>query len=318
MPVQQKPRQQPPPRSGREVYRSGQGSGRTQALPRRTQSKRRRKAAKRRRRMRIFRRFLLAAVLLILAGAVIFHFFPPSAQDGQGNETPNFSLGAMLKPQKLVIAIDPGHGGADPGTAGNGIYEYEVTWRTASALAELLEKDGRFTPFLTITEEESQNRTTPRVEPGERTRRANEAGAVLFFSIHANSDADAASSGFECYPIPPGRSNYEKSLALGELVAQGFGEAGARLRGESGVRYIYFDAYDNRIVCESSDAVVRTDPTFKILESASCPAILCEQCFLTNASDAANFASEEGSRAAARIYYEAICAWWETQDTAAE
>ncbi len=52
-----------------------------------------------------------------------------------------------------VIAIDPGHGGTDPGSEGSGLWEYEMTWQVANELVNLLEQDGRYAPVLTITEE---------------------------------------------------------------------------------------------------------------------------------------------------------------------
>ena len=45
----------------------------------------------------------------------------------------------------------------------------------------------------------------------------------------------------------------------------------------------------------------------------NCPAVLAEQCFVTNEADAARFGSEEGCKKAARIYYEAICEYFGTQ-----
>lgn len=169
--------------------------------------------------------------------------------------------------------------------------------------------------MLTLTEEESQNSDSPRVEPAERARRANEAGAVLFFSIHGNSDASGTASGFECYPIPPGHSSHDASLSLARLVAQGFADAGSSLRGEDGVRYIYFDPYDNRQVYESSDTSVHADPTFRVLEDSACPAVLAEQCFLTDSWGASRFAGSSGCQTAAQIYYQAICSWWESQQS---
>ena len=125
-----------------------------------------------------------------------------------------------------VIAIDPGHGGTDPGSEGNGLWEYEMTWQVANELVNLLEQDGRYAPVLTITEEESQNSDMPRVEPAERAQRANDAGAVLLFSIHGNSDPSGTASGFECYAIPPGQQYHDESVALARLTAQKITQTG--------------------------------------------------------------------------------------------
>lgn len=50
-----------------------------------------------------------------------------------------------------------------------------------------------------------------------------------------------------------------------------------------------------------------------VLEDVNCPAVLAEQCFVTNEADATRFGSEEGCKKAARIYYEAICEYFGTQ-----
>ena len=46
-----------------------------------------------------------------------------------------------------MVAVDPGHGGGDPGTEGPYFNEDEMTWETAELLMDLLEADGRFAPF---------------------------------------------------------------------------------------------------------------------------------------------------------------------------
>ena len=51
---------------------------------------------------------------------------------------------------------------------------------------------------------------------------------------------------------------------------------------------------------------------YKLLEDVNCPAVLAEQCFVTNADDVERFGSEQGCKRTARIYYEAICAYFGT------
>ena len=100
------------------------------------------------------------------------------------------------------------------------------------------------------------------------------------------------------------------SLRLAAAITEGFAAPGLPLRGENGIRYLYFDENDNRVVYESSDTVPRTDPTFTVLETCSCPAVLVEQAFLTDPADAALFSTDDGCRGAAGIYYRAICRYF--------
>lgn len=255
--------------------------------------------------------FLFAfALVAVTVGVILPHAGVMSAA-AEGSTLTEKIFTTMQNKNLPVIAIDPGHGGTDPGSEGSGLWEYEMTWQVANELVNLLEQDGRYAPVLTITEEESQNSDMPRVEPAERAQRANDAGAVLLFSIHGNSDPSGTASGFECYAIPPGQQYHDESVALARLTAQKITQTGQPLRGQDGVRYIYFDTYDNRMVYESSDETPHNEPTFRLLADADCPAVLVEQCFLTNPQDAARLATPSGAKQAAKAYYEAICEWME-------
>ena len=255
--------------------------------------------------------FLFAfALVAVTVGVILPHAGVMSAA-AEGSTLTEKIFTTVQNKNLPVIAIDPGHGGTDPGSEGSGLWEYEMTWQVANELVNLLEQDARYAPVLTITEEESQNSDMPRVEPAERAQRANDAGAVLLFSIHGNSDPSGTASGFECYAIPPGQQYHDESVALARLTAQKITQTGQPLRGQDGVRYIYFDTYDNRMVYESSDETPRNEPTFRLLADADCPAVLVEQCFLTNPQDAARLATPSGAKQAAKAYYEAICEWME-------
>lgn len=253
--------------------------------------------------------FLFAfALVAVTVGVILPHAGVMNAAAEGGTLTEKIFTTVQNK-NLPVIAIDPGHGGTDPGSEGSDLWEYEMTWQVANELVDLLEQDGRYAPVLTITEEESQNSDMPRVEPAERAQRANDAGAVLLFSIHGNSEPSGTADGFECYAIPPGQQYHDESVALARLTAQKITQTGQPLRGQDGVRYIYFDTYDNRMVYESSDETPRNEPTFRLLADADCPAVLVEQCFLTNPQDAARLATPSGAKQAAKAYYEAICEW---------
>ena len=267
---------------------------------------------RRRRRRRMGRGLLWAVILILLAAATLAVLWPTLHPADDPARTAPQPAAATAAPEdtRPVVAIDPGHGGVDRGSEGPGFGEYEMTWRTASDLAELLEADGRLRPCLTLTGTESQDPDSPRIMPSERARRAAEAGAVLLLSIHGNSDPVYGASGYECYAIPVGRDHHDESLRFAQLVAAKFGALGQRLRGADGVKYIFYDQDDNKYERDATDTTVYTDPTFGVLEYAECPAILSEQCFLTNSADVDLLGDEDGCQLAARQYYEAICQWF--------
>ena len=267
---------------------------------------------RRRRRRRMGRGLLWAVILILLAAATLAVLWPTLHPADDPARTAPQPAAATAAPEdtRPVVAIDPGHGGVDRGSEGPGFGEYEMTWRTASDLAELLEADGRLRPCLTLTGTESQDPDSPRIMPSERARRAAEAGAALLLSIHGNSDPVYGASGYECYAIPVGRDHHDESLRFAQLVAAKFGALGQRLRGADGVKYIFYDQDDNKYERDATDTTVYTDPTFGVLEYAECPAILSEQCFLTNSADVDLLGDEDGCQLAARQYYEAICQWF--------
>lgn len=271
---------------------------------------------RRRRQGRLIRAgmFLAAAGILAACAAFILPMFSHGRQAGEDEPAPPAQAQARavvaVPDDRPVVAIDPGHGGVDRGAEGIGFAESAMTWRTANELADLLEADGRLIPYLTITEQESQDPDSERIMPSERAKRAAALGAELLLSIHGNSDTVYNASGYECYPIPPGHTGHDESLRFANLLSQAFSGAGMDLRGVDGVRYIYYDQNDDKVLVESTDTSFHNDPTFGVLQYAECPAVLSEQCFITNESDVAAFGDAEGCKAAARLYYGVICDWF--------
>lgn len=207
-----------------------------------------------------------------------------------------------------VVALDAGHGGYDTG-ANALVQELNVCEQTTDALFALLEADPHYAPLRTRLNGEDRSIR-------ERAQAADDGGAQLLLSIHANSDERTQQShGFECFPTPPGRKHSEDSMRFAQCIAARMGAAGHRLRGGSGVRFAYYHGKQKSIV-DSTDDRVRTQKSFGIVERPDCPAVLAEQCFLTNPADVEQWTGAAGCARAARIYYEAICAYFGTQPLA--
>lgn len=202
-----------------------------------------------------------------------------------------------------TIALDAGHGGVDIGAEGI-INEVELTERTVKELQALLEEDGRFRIVLSRKEGEGASIT-------ERNKKFQHRHPDLVLSIHGNANDDSSAKGFECYPSPPGFANHEESLAFAKLLAEEMQTVGARLRGTDGVRFGYYDANGEKLLVDSSDTQTYDYDTFGMLKNMDCPAVLAEQCFVTNAADVESFGTEEGCKKAAAAYYRAICRYLE-------
>src|SRR5690606_25664148 len=85
-----------------------------------------------------------------------------------------------------LIVIDPGHGGVDPGAIGvNGVAEKDVVFAFAERFKLRLEETGRYRVMMTRTSDTF-------VSLGGRWRMAQEAGASLFVSVHADTLSDSS------------------------------------------------------------------------------------------------------------------------------
>jgi N-acetylmuramoyl-L-alanine amidase len=95
----------------------------------------------------------------------------------------------------IIVAIDAGHGGEDPGAIGHGgIYEKKVVLGIAKKLAALLERERGFKPVLVRTGDYY-------IGLRERTRKARLSNADLFISIHADAFSSHRASGSSVFAL---------------------------------------------------------------------------------------------------------------------
>ena len=124
---------------------------------------------------------------------------------------PRPNLPRRAAPPRWVIAIDPGHGGQDPGAiAPTGVYEKQITLATARALRDELQSTatGRYKVVLT------RNRDVF-IRLRDRIAIARAAGADLFVSLHADTIANRATRGLSVYTLSERASDAE-AAALAE------------------------------------------------------------------------------------------------------
>ena len=109
------------------------------------------------------------------------------------SKTVNDVLGSSAR--KLVIAIDAGHGGKDPGALGpSGMKEKEITLRIAKELASAINKDPGMRAVLIRDEDVF-------VPLQERYMRARRQQADLFVSVHADAALNNAASGSSVFVL---------------------------------------------------------------------------------------------------------------------
>jgi len=106
-----------------------------------------------------------------------------------------------------VIVIDPGHGGKQYGAVGRGgTREKDVALAIGKRLAKLIRKDKQFKVIMTRDRDET-------VTLEKRAEIANEAGADLFISIHANSNVKRHVRGWNVFYLAPARNDSARSVA---------------------------------------------------------------------------------------------------------
>ena len=109
--------------------------------------------------------------------------------------------------KKLIIVLDAGHGGKDPGTIGvyGGAYEKNLTLAYAQELAKQLKKDNKYKVFLTREDDKFLPLKT-------RVEFARKKKADLFISLHANSITDNNVSGFSIYTLSEKSSDKQAEI----------------------------------------------------------------------------------------------------------
>lgn len=97
--------------------------------------------------------------------------------------------------EKIVVVIDPGHGGEDPGAVGRrGTYEKHVTLAIARKLRAIIQKDSAYTSVMTRTSDIF-------VPLGQRVRIAVRNKAHVFVSIHADAWINPSAKGASVFAL---------------------------------------------------------------------------------------------------------------------
>ena len=116
----------------------------------------------------------------------------------------------LLKEQRRVVVIDPGHGGGDPGALGpQGLREKDVALAVAKIMADLLRREKGVDVYLT----RSEDSFVPLWERGELATQWKGENPGVFISVHANSVPERRSvRGFETYSLNVARTEHERRV----------------------------------------------------------------------------------------------------------
>ncbi len=201
----------------------------------------------------------------------------------------------------IVIAIDAGHGGADPGARGhNGTYEKHVTLAIARRLEKLVEREPGMRPVMIRTGDEY-------IRLRQRIEKAQMHNADLFISIHADAFDDRRVRGTSVYTLSRSGASTEAARLLADR--ENSADIIGFLEGDQDdmLASVLIDLSQNATIESSMDVaervlkhMARVNPLHKrrveqagfvVLKSPDIPSILVETAFISNPDDEKNLLS---------------------------
>ena len=204
----------------------------------------------------------IVAGLVLALGAAVSALVPPAHAAG------------------ITIAIDPGHGGSDPGAVANGLREKDLTLAVSLALKEELESYDGVRVVMTRTTDTRPSENTS-ADLSSRVDLAAAADADALVSIHFNSGSPIA-NGAEVWYANSSSYNYgthTQGRTLSNAIQKQLTSLGLADRGIKTRDNPYYDYPDG----STGDyyAIIRQS------REENMTGIIVEHAFVTSASDAA-------------------------------
>jgi N-acetylmuramoyl-L-alanine amidase len=193
----------------------------------------------------------------------------------------------------IIIAVDAGHGGDDPGATGaSGTHEKVVTLAIARALAARIDREPGMHAVLTRDGDYF-------VDLRNRMDRARAANASMFVSIHADAVRDRSVSGASVYILSERGASSEAARQLAEHENAADLKGGLALSDvRPDVRSVVLDVQQNANKGQSVEVADRVlgaldrvgavrkrevqQAAFVVLKSPSMPSLLVETAYISN------------------------------------
>jgi len=219
----------------------------------------------------------------------------------------------------IIVAIDAGHGGRDPGSVGKNILEKDVTLLIARELERTLKNTYGYKPVMIRSDDRY-------VGLDDRYQSARKLGADLFISVHADGFRLTSVKGASVYVWSEEASSItaatlsKNKLTSSPEVKSKIGKLDVRDFDEDAARTLYQIAYeakiDNSVILgEKILEQLKRDPytkmhkpnvefaDFRVLKSIDIPSVLVESGFITNPDDAKRLEGKAGRRMIARSIF---------------
>jgi len=219
----------------------------------------------------------------------------------------------------LVVVLDPGHGGIDPGAERDGTSEAKLMMVFARELKEVLLRDGGFKVVLTREEDVFVPLET-------RISIAHQAGAQVFIALHADALSEGEAVGATVYTLSQDASD-EASATLAERHNRDDLLAGIDLTQQDDlVATVLMDLARTeteprtaRLAAALVTAIKgdnikmhrhpHQEGSFSVLKSPDIPSLLLELGFLSSASDMARLSDADWRLKMAQAIRDGLKAW---------
>ena len=220
----------------------------------------------------------------------------------------------------MIVVIDPGHGGKDPGAVSKGIQEKDVVLGIGLKLGKYITENF---PDVKVIFTRNTDVFVPLID---RSRIANKSKADLFISLHANTCGTPSLRGTETFVLGLHRSNENLEVAKKEnsviLMEDNYRQTYEGFDPNSSESYIMFELVQDTYLDQSlsfADDIQRQFKTrlessnrgvkqagFLVLRESSMPSVLVETGFVSNQAEANSLKSEEGQKVIASSIFDAF------------
>jgi len=234
-------------------------------------------------------------------------------------EAPGEMIRRQRGDRRLVIVLDPGHGGVDPGAEREGLREADLMLDFARALREELVRAGGFDVVLTRTDDSF-------VSLERRVTIARTSRADLFISLHADTVSEGRATGTTIYTLAKEATD-EASALLAERHDREDLLAGVDLSyHDDQVAMVLMDLARRETAPRSTRLAQRLvdmigqdvghlykhphlEAGFSVLKAPDIPSVLVELGFMNNPADLDRIQSREWARAMTGAIGNAIQVW---------
>jgi len=223
------------------------------------------------------------------------------------------------KNNKLIVVIDPGHGGLDPGAQVKTIRESDLMLSLAQVVVEEVKRLDNTEVILTRTSDQFTSLD-------KRLILAVQAGADVFISLHADTVEKGKASGSTVYTLSQAASDQASArlaarhggnelISSVDLTGTDTAITAALmglLRQENTVRS---NAFSKSIIKNLEDLSIKLNPkpsrkaNFSVLKLPSVPSVLIETGFMSTSSDLRNLQDRDWAKKFAVAISSGILEW---------